>query len=576
MTTCPGPSFILALHLEQQVFPVRTWSCRFAVLCLLPTPRYPPLTFAESRLARVFQTIMQRVDSLLGLGFSHGRRHGAQCTGEAERHAKIETFLNRVLVKIFVYFRLAAATDKASDDTSSESSVGTASARPRMPKVAIPGVRIAAPSESRTHLHLQATGSSQEKALDGWPTLPIAIWYPRPSVVRGRSEYLEDVHNTVFALRHLDRICETNLLLTKTLMSKSGAPFLTSFPTLEYLRLESENTMKASMAVLRLGFLGSTPRLRDIHLKQVPFSAPPLLLSTRNLVSLRLDDISSRGYFTPEALSIGLSVTTQLKSLRILFLPFASSVFRDPGSAGHPLRVYAALPALAEFHFHGNSAYLEDLISRIDAPVLERLDLNQVYSTSRNTRSPSVPPSVTSSHIRPAFGGQDSRRRPISVPVSSASHFQLQITRDDSDLQVTLLHILTHVAFSTPFWREADEMDSALWLDVFRQLKSVTRLEVAGMFVPSIRLALEQSPEEMLRVILPALQNLYVGNHEYPGPSRNSPTCASSPIAPNYALRVRGFPLTARVARRSLHGGGRLFGCSFNTPCITFLCFGYA
>ncbi|KAH9025735.1 hypothetical protein EDB85DRAFT_2149576 [Lactarius pseudohatsudake] len=47
-------------------------------------------------------------------------------------------------------------------------------------------------------------------------------------------------------------------------------------------------------------------------------------------------------------------------------------------------------------------------------------------------------------------------------------------------------------------WLDLDEMDSALWLDVFHHLKSVTRLEVVGMFVPSIESALEQLPEEML------------------------------------------------------------------------------
>ncbi|KAH9021696.1 hypothetical protein EDB83DRAFT_2320435 [Lactarius deliciosus] len=94
-------------------------------------------------------------------------------------------------------------------------------------------------------------------------------------------------------------------------------------------------------------------------------------------------------------------------------------------------------------------------------------------------------------------------------------------------------------------WLDPDEMDSALWLDVFYRLKSVTKLEVAGMFVPSIESALEQLPEEMLRGILSALHDLHEGNVKCPGPSRSSPTRASSPIAPNCALRVRDLPLTA-------------------------------
>ncbi len=67
-------------------------------------------------------------------------------------------------------------------------------------------------------------------------------------------------------------------------------------------------------------------------------------------------------------------------------------------------------------------------------------------------------------------------------------------------------------------WLDLDEMDSALWLDFFRHLKSVTRLEVAGMFVPSIESALEQLPEEMVRRVLPALHDLHVGKCQTPGP----------------------------------------------------------
>ncbi|KAH8978776.1 hypothetical protein EDB92DRAFT_1956025 [Lactarius akahatsu] len=466
---------------------------------------------------------------------SRNRRNG----GEIEQHAKIDTLPDEILLEIFDCFRLAAATVSSAGPTWSPWEWH------RFVHVCRRWRFLVFASSHRLDLRLVYTfkrpARVRKKALDGWPTLPIAIWYPRPSVVRGRSEYLEDVNNTSFALRHPDRIREINLFLTKTLMSKSSALFLTSFPALEYLRLESENTMKASTAVLPLGFLGSTPRLRDIHLKQVPFSALPLLLlSTRNLVSLRLDDISSRGYFTPEALSISLSVTTQLKSLCIHFLPFVSSVFRDPGSAGCPLRAYAVLPALSEFHFRGDSAYLEDLISRIDAPVMESLNITffkpsafdtlQLSQFISRTKSLASLPRMSILLLGDEILVVDQFQLSQSTP--SASHFQLQITCDELDLQVTLPNILARLSgllsgvqqldmksfLPWSAWLDPDEMDSALWLDFFRNLKSVTRLEVAGMFVPSIESALEQLPEEMVRRVLPALHDFHVGKCQSPGP----------------------------------------------------------
>ncbi|KAF8264474.1 hypothetical protein EI94DRAFT_1805765 [Lactarius quietus] len=127
--------------------------------------------------------------------------------------------------------------------------------------------------------------------------------------------------------------------------------------------------------VVTLATIGSAPRLRDIHLTGIALHALPLLLSsTRDLVSLRLDLISRGGYISPEAFSHGLSTMTQLKSLEIDFLPRALSVFRETGGAGRSLTAHAILPALSTFRFYCDSAYLEDLISRIDAPILERLN----------------------------------------------------------------------------------------------------------------------------------------------------------------------------------------------------------
>jgi hypothetical protein len=236
-----------------------------------------------------------------------------------------------------------------------------------------------------------------KKALDRWPTLPIAVWYPirLPCRFQTQSLTLEDENNASFALQLPDRIREINLSLTSSLLLKIGSQFLASFPDLEYLRLESLDLSHLTGPTLPVGFLGgSTPQLRHICLGGIAFPTLPLLLSSaRDLVSLRLHSVSKSGYFSPETLSMSLSMMTRLKSLRIHFLRVASSVFRETGSPVRPPTARAILPALTKFHFSGDSAYLEDLISRIDFPVLERPFKLSAFGTQQLSQFTSHPTS---------------------------------------------------------------------------------------------------------------------------------------------------------------------------------------
>ena len=464
--------------------------------------------------------------------------HGA---GKIEQHAKIEMLPDDVLLEIFDCFRLDAVTDPDPDRSDDPSSPAGLACQwcpwewNRLVHVCRRWRFLVFASPHRLDLRLVYTfkrpARLRKKALNSWPTLPIAIWYPWKSAVGGQSSCLEDENNASFALRYPDRIREINLFLTGSLLLKLGA-VLVSFPSLEYLRLESQYPAKSSPA-LPVGFLGgSTPRLRDIYLIGIAFpTLPLLLLSTRDLISLRLDKLSAKGCFSPEALSIGLSMTTQLKFLRIQFLPLASRFSRGTGSAGRPLKACTVLPALSEFHFCGDGPYLEDLVSRLDTPVLEQLKITFLLPSSFDTLQLSQFISRTKSLASPhqmsimllgeeIFVASKSQYSPLSK-----SSFLLKITCYEPDIHVTLPNILTRLSPLLPdvqqlsmtsfipwsLWLDPVGIDSALWLDFFRRLKSVTRLKVGCMFVPRMESALGQLPEEMVRRVLPALQDLYVG-----------------------------------------------------------------
>jgi hypothetical protein len=87
-------------------------------------------------------------------------------------------------------------------------------------------------------------------------------------------------------------------------------------------------------------------------------------------------------------------------------------------------------------------------------------------------------------------------------------------------------------------WLYPNKMGSSIWVNFFCSLESVTRLEVAGVFVQIIGSVLEQLPEEMVRTVLPALKDLHVGKCETPGPFEkfaNARRSSGCPLTMHYA-----------------------------------------
>jgi hypothetical protein len=393
------------------------------------------------------------------------------------------------------------------------------------------------------------------KTLDLWPVLPISIWYPRSSQHRRLPS--EDEENVLTALKHPDRICEINLCMSRPFALKSAGSMGVSFPALERLHIRSQDTIRS--LTIPIGFLGgSTPRLREIHLIGTSFpTLPVLLLSARTLVSLQLDEIPNAGYFSPDQLTASLSVMTQLKSLKVHFLPPNS----HERSIDVPLPNRSLLPALTEFGFKGNSEYVEDLVSRIDAPALEQIDITfleqPTFGIPRLSRFIGRTKEVKSPHRTSIRLSEDDititqhfQRRPSSV----SGTFQLQIPCEELDRQVPLLiHVCRHLsellsgverfdikAFPRmSSWSDGEEMDSSVWLELFRPFRGVKKLEVAGGLVSNIASALERVTGEMARIVLPALRDLHLFDSPPPSASTIEPFIAARqlcnrPVAVHY------------------------------------------
>ena len=129
------------------------------------------------------------------------------------------------------------------------------------------------------------------------------------------------------------------------------------------------------MAVLPNSFLGgSAPRLRFLTLRGIPFPGlPKLLLSATHLTNLHLICVPHSGYFPPEAMVTVLSRLTSLESLDLAFQSPPSLPDRATRRPPPPKRF--VLPVLTYFGFKGVGEYLDGLVVRIDAPLLERLDI---------------------------------------------------------------------------------------------------------------------------------------------------------------------------------------------------------
>jgi hypothetical protein len=401
------------------------------------------------------------------------------------------------------------------------------------------------------------------KTLDLWPLLPISIWYPKSSQYRRLAS--EDEDNVLTALKQPDRICEINLSMTRQFALKSAGSMGVSFQALERLHLRSQDTIRS--LTIPIDFLGgSTPRLREIHLIGTSFpTLPLLLLSARALVTLQLDEIPNAGYFSPDQLAASLSGMNQLKSLKIHFLP--------PNSHERTIDVVlpsrSVLPSLTEFVFKGNCEYVEDLVSRIEAPALDQIDITfleqPTFGIPRLSRFIGRTKEVKSPHRMSIRLSEDDititqhfQRRPSSL----SGTFQLQIPCEELDRQVPLLiHVCRHLsellsgveridirAFPRlSSWMEGEEMDSTVWLELLRPFRGVKKLEVTGGLVSSIASALERVTGEMARIVLPALRDLHLFD---------SPSPFASTIEPFVAARqLCNRPVTVHYERDSLDDG---------------------
>ena len=378
-------------------------------------------------------------------------------------------------------------------------------------------------SPRRLNLRLCCTyGISARKYLGIWPAFPIDLEFPFPIGLRP-----EDEDNAIAALEHRDRVHSVDLLARGPQLTKMTAVMQKSFPALNrlYLRSSCEDA-----SVLTTGFLGgSAPHLQEITLDGIPFPAlPTLLLSTSDLNTLNLLDIPTLGYISPERMVACLAALPRLEVFAIAFQDTASRPTRiRPPPVTRPV-----LPALTSFEFCGAFEYLEDLVTQIDSPQLERisiiyLDLLPVDVTLTRVSDfidRSIGPELASTRNAHIHFQYDRVTFTLSRDFETSQGWdQLSVTTTISHAIVGWLKLsdmarvlgqfsaafctVVHLEFDAELKKDGHSVYASdiKWLHLLRHFPVTQTLYVSPKLAESVSVALEDITTEMITEVLPSL-----------------------------------------------------------------------
>ncbi|KAH9038005.1 hypothetical protein EDB83DRAFT_2524583 [Lactarius deliciosus] len=352
-------------------------------------------------------------------------------------------------------------------------------------------------SPLRLDLRLLCThGTPVEKDLGCWPpTFPIAIDY---GYRKEKNLTSEDEDNVFAALEQRERVRHLALSVTdRALLEEMVTLMQEPFPELRVLAISSQSQY---MRVLPDDFLGgSAPRLQEIWLSGIPFPAlPTLLASASNLVGLLLDDIPRTSHsISPAAFAACLAVLPRLKLLSI--------EFRSPPSRTDrthlPPETRAVLPSLTSFVFTGESAYLEVILARVDAPQVDSVNITYTDRLEFNFQATEFSKFIERSAIKPSqFGHGEicfedddisfcffrktdpdlptiSIQIPLNEPIPEIVVNMIQVLNQTSAILSDVVRLKVTMKCSSPFWQD-DMGDHIRWLKLFRPFTSVKKLHI--------------------------------------------------------------------------------------------------
>ena len=392
--------------------------------------------------------------------------------------------------------------------------------------------------------------------------------------------FLEGDDEVAAALKHSNRIHEIKLKISTSMLAESTAWVENSFAALEFLDLRSfshEPTVVPN-AFLMGGSDGPPRRLRKIALANVSLPRG-LLRPNRDLVTLSLKVNHYAGSLSAETLALALAETHRLETLSVYSHPLPAS-YPDQRSAQRSsltnTHTRVNLCALATLNLEGPCEYLEDLVSRIDAPILEHLaasfhrsvfDVPQLSQFISRTNLLSSLPNRTSIKFS-YYQGLVIRHHfmPLELPPPrKALSLTLSITKHwvwTDWIASEVLHICGQLSpFTSSVERLCIEIqfisrdnDAEQWLELLGAFRSVQDLHLSCWWwghppANLMQRALKESTKrEMTQEVLPVLRILRMNE------TRERECCFHGISAFVDARRRTGRPLVVYGGARSSEG----------------------
>src|SRR5712672_4452144 len=361
---------------------------------------------------------------------------------------------------------------------------------------------------------------------DAWQALPVILTSSSDGHPNSRQRW----DNRVAALEseHYNRICEIEIFgMTKLRWKRFVAAMQKPFLALTELKI----TVYGVVPVLPDSFLGgSAPRLQALFLGSIPFpSIPKLLLSAHGLVRLTLWDIPDSGYFSPDAMATALTVMTRLESLHLQF----RSPRSRPDPASRPLLppTRSVLPALTKLTFEGVHEYLEDLLARIDTPLLYKLfimsfmdldfDVSQLHRLighaeefkAYNHAKVVIFDCSIDLSLHPKTGSLDySRRLELRIKCRELD-WQLSSLAQFCSPSFPLISTLEELEIresKLPSSHWKDDMEDTQWLELLNSFNALKNLYLTCGVAQRVCGALQEVSGERATEVLPALRNIFV------------------------------------------------------------------
>ena len=389
-------------------------------------------------------------------------------------------------------------------------------------------------SPRRLNLRLVCTpGTPVRDTVDVWPALPLLI--------RVEGSDTLDMNNIISVFERDVRVSQIKFVGIPGLqLERVSAAMQGPFPELIHLELSSND--KTVPPVLPDSFLGefAPSSLRFLLLSRISFPSFKLLsilLSATHLVDLHLLEIPNFSYISPEAM-LGILITlTNLESLSLKFqsprFPRPQAYYRSRSTHFVVLRV---LPVLTRFWFKGENEYFDDLVTSIDSPQLEYLDIiffnDLIFDIPQLLQFITRTPMLNAPEKARISFGHGAARINLLSQSSGYGELIVEISCRGPDWQISSLEqvcttcwpllsigtlkdlcIFEH-PYSQPDWQGGIQdglLWQDLWVELFGPFTDVKNLYLSEVFAPHIVLALHWQGVVVGRTTaaFPALENIF-------------------------------------------------------------------